>query len=415
MRVLPYKTESRQIKGVVITFTDITELKRNNNKLKKISDELRESEQHLKSLPDNTPDLIARFDRGLNYLFVNKALQKAGQLQGEDFSGKDSRVLGMLCGTENLHELMKEVVQTGEERDCFFTHKHNAALLYYYTRLIPEFGEHKGEVQSVLSISTDITELKRAERKLISNNKQLSEMFERMDNFVHAIAHDLRAPLVNLKLLSELILTEEEPAEQENLIKEVAASVHKLDHTLNGLVQIIEMDNSEDINVAQVNFEDLFKHTRYELRPKINLEDAQFETDFSAVPEMLYVEAYLESILKNLISNAVKYRSPERKPVVRLKTEKEGDFVVLTVTDNGKGIDMEEHGQDLFKPFKRFHIETEGLGVGLYVIRYMVARNGGNIEVDSKKGEGTSFRFFLKPYTKNMPAGEAGNFPKKAN
>jgi sigma-B regulation protein RsbU (phosphoserine phosphatase) len=67
-------------------------------------------------------------------------------------------------------------------------------------------------------------------------------------------------------------------------------------------------------------------------------------------------------------------------------------------SDNGRGIDIEEHGQDLFKPFKRFHREKEGMGVGLYVIKYMVAKNGGHIEVDSKVGEGTSFNIFLKPY-----------------
>ena len=412
MRVLPYKTESRQIKGVVITFTDITELKQNNNQLKKISEELKESEFYLKSLLDNTPDLIARFDPELKYTFVNKALQEASNRKEKDLKGKDSRTLEMLCGTEKMHELMQEVLQAGEERECYFTHNTSGTSRYYYTRLIPEFGSHDGKVQSVLSISTDITRLKQAERKLLANNQQLSEMYDRMDNFVHAIAHDLRAPLVNLKLLSQLILNEDDPKEQKIFVGEIASSVQKMDHTLNGLIQIIEIDSGEENNLTRVDFAELLERTKFELQAKINIEDANIEADFSEAPSVPYVEAYLESVLKNLISNAIKYHDPERKPEIKVKTEEQNGFLVLTVSDNGRGIDMEVHGDDLFKPFKRFHNETEGMGVGLYVIRYMVAKNGGHIEVESEKGEGTSFRVFLKPYLMKMEAEPAGDSPK---
>lgn len=402
MRVLPYKTESRQIKGVVITFTDITELKQKNNSLRKISKELRASELHLKSLLDNTPDLIARFSRDLTFTFINKALQEQSGRSPEDFAGKNLTDLKVLDGAEKMHTLMQQVLQKGKEQDFYFTHQENSKEKDYYTRLIPEYNREKEEIQSILSISTDITDLKRAEKKIISSNEQLSEMFDRMDNFVHAIAHDLRAPIVNMKLLSQLILTEEEPEQQQSFVKEIHKAVQKLDKTLNGLIQIIEMDNEHEIKVSTINFEEILRLVKSELKPKVDLNEVKIITNFSEAPEVSYIEAYLESIFKNLLSNAVKYRSPDREPLIRIKTKREGRLVVLIIEDNGRGIDMEEHGQNLFKPFKRFHKDTNGMGVGLYVIKYMIAKNGGHIEVESKEGEGATFRIFLKPYQPDL-------------
>ncbi len=409
MRVLPYKTESRQIKGVVITFTDITELKQKNNKLKKISEELGASEQRLKSLLENTPDLIARYNKEFKIIFANKSLLDLNQVSAEEITGRSSRELHMLDGSDKIDRLLQEVYHSGEERDCYLTHKTPATVKHYYTRLIPEYSREMDGIQSILSVSTDITDLKKAERKIVSNNKQLSEMFDRMDNFVHAIAHDLRAPIVNLKLLSQLLETEKDPEEQKTFIAEIGNGVRKLDYTLNGLVQIIEMDSENETRSVKVNFEEQLQEVKNELAGKIELTDAKIEYDFSEIPSIFYMEAYMESILKNLISNAVKYRSPEREPLIFIKTELQKDFVLLSVSDNGVGIDIEEYGLDLFKPFKRFHRQTEGMGVGLYVIKYMVAKNGGHIEVESKVGEGTCFRIFLKPYhetrANELPAG----------
>ncbi len=399
MRILPYKTESRQIKGVVITFNDITEIKQKNNKLKKLSEDLIKSEQHLKSLLDNTPDLIARFNRNLRFTFVNKALQEISRLEIKDFKGQDTRQLGMLEGTEKMHSLMLEVLQTGEERDYYFTYQDTSGQRNFYNRLIPEFNQDGKEVQSILSVSTDITELKKAERKIMSSNEQLSEMFDRMDNFVHAIAHDLRAPIVNLKMMAQLMLEEEDHDEKMSYVPEIFSSVQKLDNTLGGLIQIIEMDSEHEIKVREISFQDELDEIVGGLQLKIEASKASVNADFSSEPSIFYIEAYLESILKNMLSNAVKYRSPERTPVIEVKSKRQGDFVVLSISDNGRGIDLEKHGPFLFKPFKRFHRESaEGMGVGLYVIKYMVAKNGGYIEVESTEGKGTTFNLFLKPF-----------------
>jgi signal transduction histidine kinase len=96
------------------------------------------------------------------------------------------------------------------------------------------------------------------------------------------------------------------------------------------------------------------------------------------------------------MSNAVKYRSPARTPNINLKTEQNGNELKLCISDNGLGINLEENGKKLFMIFKRFHTHVEGTGIGLYMVKRLVERSNGSIEVQSKVGEGTAFTLTFK-------------------
>jgi two-component system, chemotaxis family, CheB/CheR fusion protein len=399
MRLLPYKTESQQIKGVVITLTDITEIKRSNQELQKLSEELLESERHLMSLLDHTPDFIARFDRNLRYTFVNKAIEEASGLSYKDFIGKHRIGLSFLHESAQAHESMKEVLESGEVQDFYFTQPLVTGERFYYTKLVPEFAQGSREVQSILSVSTDITALKSAEKKLLHNHQQLSEMYDRMDNFVHVVAHDLRTPLVNLKLLAELFEKSQQEEERLEFSRLIGSSVSKLDNTLKGLIKIIEISQANEIHTKEVAFSDALYLALQDFDEQIKAHDIRVEHDFADCPSITYSEAYLESILKNLLSNSIKYRKPDQQPLIQLKTSRKDQFVLLTITDNGTGFDAQALKGKLFKPFKRFHQQTSGMGIGLYIIKYMVVKNGGKIEVESEINKGSTFKLYLKPYS----------------
>jgi signal transduction histidine kinase len=104
---------------------------------------------------------------------------------------------------------------------------------------------------------------------------------------------------------------------------------------------------------------------------------------------------YLESILKNLISNALKYRAPERAPTVQVHSRRQGLAVVLTVTDNGRGIDLARDRERLFEPFARLTADGEGTGLGLHLIQALVQQRGGSLDVSSTLGIGTTFTVLL--------------------
>ena len=107
------------------------------------------------------------------------------------------------------------------------------------------------------------------------------------------------------------------------------------------------------------------------------------------------VPAYLESIILNLMTNAVKYRNPERESKIELKAVKENNHVVFSVTDNGLGIDMQRYGNKLFGMYKTFHNHKDARGLGLYIIKNQIEAMGGNIQADSTPGKGSTFKVYF--------------------
>ena len=104
------------------------------------------------------------------------------------------------------------------------------------------------------------------------------------------------------------------------------------------------------------------------------------------------VPAYLDSIILNLISNAVKYRSPNRKPLIIINAVKSKEGVLLSISDNGLGIDLEKYGDKIFGMYKTFHDNKESRGLGLYMTKRQIEIMGGTINVESQVGKGTTFK-----------------------
>lgn len=102
----------------------------------------------------------------------------------------------------------------------------------------------------------------------------------------------------------------------------------------------------------------------------------------------------MRSVVYNLLSNAIKYRHPGRKLKVNIHCELVGDYLLLTISDNGLGL-AEEQRSKLFSMFRRFHNHVEGSGVGLYMVKRIVDNAGGKIEVESRLGEGTVFKIYF--------------------
>jgi signal transduction histidine kinase len=118
--------------------------------------------------------------------------------------------------------------------------------------------------------------------------------------------------------------------------------------------------------------------------------DGEITFNFTAYPEINYNKTYLESILLNLLSNAIKYRSPKRPLKVHFKTEVINEIVVLKVSDNGLGIDMNKYGDKLFGLRKTFHEHKDAKGVGLFLTKSQVEAMGGKIWVESAVDKGTT-------------------------
>jgi signal transduction histidine kinase len=176
----------------------------------------------------------------------------------------------------------------------------------------------------------------------------------------------------------------------------VNISVNRLERTISGLIEVIFVESSQS-PAKDMLFEEILANIINELGPQMDGCQDCIKTDFQ-VGSIKYIEAYLSSIMKNLVTNAVKYQASRRPLAIHISTQKTDGATLLTITDNGIGIDLVRNKDKVFKPFKRFTEQAYGTGVGLYIIKNIVEKNGGTIEVESQPNKGTTFRVYLQSY-----------------
>lgn len=260
---------------------------------------------------------------------------------------------------------------------------------------ISDINDRKEAEEAVIAKKIEVE--KAYEKAEISNSK-LKNVNEVLETFVYAAAHDLKSPIINLKSLLAFINQTSNLEKKFELIDRFDDAVKRLDNTISGLGEIIEVQEVDNSNVRPIYFQDVLDQVSAEYDYKILDKQAKISADFQACQSIVYFESYISSIFSNLITNAIKYSKDEVPLNLMITTKKEKDTVVLLFKDNGVGMDLVRYGNNLFKPFKRFSTKAEGKGIGLHIIKSMIEKNGGRIEVKSEVNVGSEFICYLKEY-----------------
>jgi signal transduction histidine kinase len=235
------------------------------------------------------------------------------------------------------------------------------------------------------------------EEDIKERTKVLVEYNQQLEQFAFIAAHNLRAPAARILGLGKVLeLSEDNKDEERAIIRRLISSTAEMDTVIKDLNVILEIKSNNSNYFTSVNLYDELTLVRSNLAREILETNASIQASFDAAPIILSVKPYVDSILFNLISNAIKYRNPDKVPVIDLKTEPAGDFICLTVSDNGLGFDVDQQRRNIFTLYKRFHFHVEGKGMGLYLVKTQVTALGGRIEVDSQVNEGTTFRVYFK-------------------
>jgi signal transduction histidine kinase len=219
-----------------------------------------------------------------------------------------------------------------------------------------------------------------------------------MEQFSFAVSHELKNSLTKLKLAISLLELGDDPETAQQHLNIAKRSSTQLENTLYDLNNIIQIKHTSPV-VRPISLSEIFSRAYEELEERILASNASVSTDFGGVSGLIYVEVYLKSIFSNLLTNAIKYASANRRPEIVIKATKHSAGVQIVFSDNGLGIDLERYKNSLFKPFSRFssHVK-EGKGLGLYLIKSMIERNGGSIQVRSVIDGGTTFVVELVEY-----------------
>lgn len=238
------------------------------------------------------------------------------------------------------------------------------------------------------------TQLAQANARLILQNEQLSRSTADLDNFVYLASHDLRQPISNMAgLFTEIkhTATFTDP-EAERMVHMFEAALQQAVRTIDGLAEIVQQQRQELVPVEALALHPMAEEILASLQPQVLAKQAAFTLDFGAVPTLHTTRPALYSVFYNLFSNALKYSEPGRPLRVAAHSARVAGTVVLTVQDNGRGLDLTQYGDKVFQLFSRFHPEEEGTGTGLYLVNRLLTQAGGHIEVESEVGQGATFR-----------------------
>lgn len=250
----------------------------------------------------------------------------------------------------------------------------------------------------IYATANDITERKKAEEELLLSKKnlevaafELQEQNRQLDEFAHIISHNLRAPVGNIKALINFISEASTMDEYRLIFDKIKNVSEKLGETMNELMETMKIKKNQEIERVEIRFKDMLDKVIQFLEGELIGCGATVTFDFNEAPKIVYARPYMESILQNLMSNAIKYRSPDRPPVIHLSTQFRNDRVELRVKDNGLGIDLNQFRDKLFGLHKTFHDNKEARGVGLFLTKTQIETMGGQIAVESEVNEGTTF------------------------
>ena len=263
-------------------------------------------------------------------------------------------------------------------------------LRWYQMNVLPYIKQStkktNGVIITFVEITARIKDLKEQE-KLISDHETLLD----------TIAHDIKNPLTSLSLTIDLL--KKVPSEIgedkfRSLLQIVDNSINTMKDIILDLTDQRKQEHKYRAEAELLSFENILEDVRLSLTDNISRTGAIITKEINA-SEITFTRRKLRSILYNLISNAIKYQSKNKKPKIFIKTEKEKEYVVVTVKDNGMGIAANKKDA-IFTKYYRVENQIEGSGVGLYLVNEIVKNAGGKITVESKEGEGTTFKVYLK-------------------
>ncbi|OIQ22151.1 MAG: hypothetical protein BM557_01900 [Flavobacterium sp. MedPE-SWcel] len=240
----------------------------------------------------------------------------------------------------------------------------------------------------------DVTLLKEKEIELGNTIDIIGDQNNRLSNFAHIVSHNLRSHAGNLKMLIDIFkgAKEEEKGEMLEHLEGISDSLYV---TIIHLKELVDIQFEIKTVKEKLNLRHYLKNILNILHNEITKNAVNIEINIPLDVTVNYNPAYLESVLLNFTTNAIKYSSSERKPMLSYDFEMIDGQKILSISDNGLGIDLDKHGNALFGMYKTFHKHQNSRGIGLFITKNQVEAMGGRIEVFSEVNRGTTFKIYF--------------------
>ncbi len=386
----PLTDEEGKLVQVVCTLSDITINK-------KAEDALHKSEDNLRTVFKNTDKGYILYNSQLRIISFNENAQV--------FAKQDIPKLLEVGGyfydhlpperIEYLQSMMSKVLK-GEilEYETERTRPNNEKV-WYHIKYSPVYTQSKNVSGFVMAVE-DITKRKIDELELLNSFKLVTEQNERLLNFSYIVSHNLRSHTSNIKMILNLLEEEGNEQERTELLEDLKSVSELLNETIHNLNDVVSIQTNINTVLEKLNLKDYVLQALHVLNKQTIDKNIHIFNNIKTSIIILHNPAYLESILLNFISNAIKYSDPNKNAYIQLDAFTEDNRTVLQIKDNGIGIDLSKNGNKLFGMYKTFNGNSDARGLGLFITKNQIESMGGFIKTESELNVGSTFKIYFK-------------------
>ena len=391
----------RDPKGVLLgygkIFRDITALKVAEDNAHALSGALEGSNVFIR----RWNGAVERWTDGCETLYGWTAVEAIGKIADDLLRTQFSKPLA---------EIQEELRSTGKWQADVKQFRKDGGEIWVHAQWLLLPGR-EGEDPLVIATHTDMTARLRMQRELETANERLNRMAhelersnEELEEFARIASHDLSAPIISTRWLVDLLATKygrQLDEEGRKCLKQISVSLERMADLVEAILSHAQVGVSVIGSMEKTDADEALAMSLENLRRDVETSGALILQE--PLPSLPIQAQPLTQLFQNLLSNAIKYRQPGVEPLVRISAERRGLDWVISVEDNGIGIEA-DWTERIFLPLQRRHgMQVAGSGIGLATCKKIVTRAGGKIWVESQVGSGSTF-YFTFPVTENTSA-----------
>lgn len=360
---------------------DITEAKYYESKLI-------ESGKKYQTLFENSLDGIYKSTPDGRFVEVNTALvEMLGYSSAEELLAIDIK-------TDLYFDLKDRKIMPADVEDQYPLKRKDGSKIMVEDHSYYEYND-RGDIIFHHGILRDITSRLKEQKELENLLVLVEGQNDRLQNFAYIISHNIRSHSANLSSLAKFMKESKSEEEKESLISMLDNSAVKLEETIRNLNEVITLNQNLHGHWKLCNLKKEIEKSLEKLSQDIAENKVNVLLEVPPELEVRVVPSYLENILYNILTNAIRFRSKDVDSYIEIKEKNRKGYSVLEISDNGLGIDLKKNGNKLFRMYQKFHYNKDSRGFGLFLTKNQIESMNGKITVNSKPGEGSTFSIYF--------------------
>jgi len=388
---VPVLDDNGNIQSIVGLSHDITKEKEAEQKLRDSEEKSRLLAGFYKTLVENQSIYIIKTDANGNYTFTNEYFKKVF-LDKDEVIGEN--VLQSILPEDHqacIDTVMNCIAEPGRSFPVLLKKPNSKGDVYTSKWEFKALFDANGNCNEILCVGIDFTELLNKQERLERLLEITANQNKKLLSFNYIVSHNIRSHVANLLGLTSYAELSNTDSSNKflQMIKETSES---LDETIQNLNLILDIQENKELAYADIPLKSEVKRIKAGIQMLFDNANATCEIRISEDEKIHANAAYMESILLNLMTNALKYRSKDRPLNIIFEMEKGDGHKTLVVTDNGRGMDMNRVKDKIFGMFKTFHGNQDAKGIGLFITKAQIEAMGGTIKVESEIEKGTTFK-----------------------